>query len=144
MDYQKEARTKIKTYLDKVEKKRIRYERAKSNYKNTVLSAGDIKAYDYTKEKITGANISDPTERAVLKIEKARIRHDKTLTNYIDFKITVLNQIDQVNNPDYKSILYLRYIKRLKWETIATLSGRNKRNLYKLHICALDELVTVI
>ena len=49
--------------------------------------------------------------------------------------------ISQLDNADYRVILYKRYIESEAWQDIAMTMGYSERQIYRFHAAALNELV---
>lgn len=53
---------------------------------------------------------------------------------------TVITAIEQLENEDYKTVLVLRYLQGLDWETIAAKMCTHKRTAQRWHNEALEKL----
>ena len=58
----------------------------------------------------------------------------------VDLKAEIMACIKQVSNPEYQTLLELRYLCFKRWEEIATDTGYSLRRLYELHNSALEQI----
>lgn len=77
-----------------------------------------------------------PLEETLDRIKEIEIDCDKKLQELLIKKFMVENKIEQLEQP-FKSILYLRYIRGNKLETISNVLGYSYDHICKLHGKAL-------
>ena len=58
----------------------------------------------------------------------------------VDLKAEIMQRIKRVENPEYQTILELRYLCFKRWEEIAVDMGYSLRRVYELHDSALEEI----
>ena len=58
----------------------------------------------------------------------------------VDLKAEIITCIKQVDNPEYQTLLELRYLCFKNWEDISTEMGYSLRRLYELHNLALEQI----
>lgn len=58
----------------------------------------------------------------------------------VDLKREMVSVIKAVENPEYQTLLELRYLCFKTWEQIAVDMGYSTRNVYKLHDAAVEKL----
>ena len=58
----------------------------------------------------------------------------------VDLKRDIVAIIKAVENPEYQTLLELRYLCFKTWEQIAVDMGYSTRNVYKLHDAAIEKL----
>lgn len=58
----------------------------------------------------------------------------------VDLKRDIVAIIKSVENPEYQTLLELRYLCFKTWEQIAVDMGYSTRNVYKLHDAAIEKL----
>ncbi len=98
----------------------------------------DIKAIDYTKEKVqssrqNGANF----ETILIKIIDMENEINDEIDRFIDMKHCIINQIQTLDNTKYMQVLYKRYVEYKSFEQIAVEMGYTYDYIRKIHIKAL-------
>ena len=58
----------------------------------------------------------------------------------VDLKAEIMACIKQISNPEYQTLLELRYLCLKRWEEIAVDTGYSLRRLYELHNSALKQI----
>ena len=58
----------------------------------------------------------------------------------VDLKTEIMTCIKQVGNPEYQTLLALRYLCFKNWEDISTEMDYSLRRLYELHNLALEQI----
>ena len=58
----------------------------------------------------------------------------------VDLKTEIMTCIKAVGNPEYQTLLELRYLCFKNWEDISTEMGYSLRRLYELHNLALEQI----
>ena len=58
----------------------------------------------------------------------------------VDLKTEIMTCIKQVGNPEYQTLLELRYLCFKNWEDISTEMDYSLRRLYELHNLALEQI----
>ena len=59
----------------------------------------------------------------------------------VDLKAKIMTCIKQIGNPEYQTLLELRYLCFKRWEDVAAELGYDLRYVYKLHDQALESCV---
>lgn len=63
---------------------------------------------------------------------------NKDIDTLVDLKREIMDAIKKINNPEYQTLLELRYLCFKTWEQIAVEMGYDLRYLHKLHNRALE------
>ncbi len=58
----------------------------------------------------------------------------------VDLKAAIISKIKQVEDPEYRMLLELRYLCFKKWEQIAVEMGYDLRWIHRLHNKALEKI----
>ena len=58
----------------------------------------------------------------------------------VDLKTEIMKCIKQIGNPEYQTLLELRYLCFKNWEDISTEMDYSLRRLYELHNLALEQI----
>ena len=58
----------------------------------------------------------------------------------VDLKRDIMRTIKGIENPEYQTLLELRYLCFKRWEEIAVMMNYNIRHIYRLHDEALEKL----
>ena len=59
----------------------------------------------------------------------------------VDLKAKIMTCIKQIGNPEYQTLLELRYLCFKRWEDVAAELGYDLRYVYKLHDQALESCI---
>ena len=79
-------------------------------------------------------------EDVIVKIIELENEVNADIDTLVDIKRKIVEIIKAVKNPEYQTLLELRYFCFKKWEEIAVIMGYSLDNIYKLHRKALSEL----
>ena len=86
----------------------------------------------------SGTHRTDKMEDAVLSIIELENEINKDICHLVDIKKDIVHRIKAVKNPEYQTLLELRYLCFKTWEQIAVEMNYELRWLYRLHRRALD------
>lgn len=75
---------------------------------------------------------------AVAKIIDLQAEINRDIDSLVDLKREIVTLIKSVSNPEYQTILELRYLCYKTWEQIAVDMCYSIHHLYKMHNAALD------
>ena len=78
-------------------------------------------------------------ESIIIKMVDLGNEINSDIDELVDLKRNIVAIIRRLNNPEYQTLLELRYLCFKSWEQIAVNLGYEIRYLYKLHGRALDE-----
>jgi len=97
---------------------------------------------DMSSERVQTSNISDLSETVSNLID---LQNELTcdVDNLVNLKRMIINEIDQLDNCDYKALLHLRYLNFKSWEEIAVIMGYSYRNVHYIHERALIAFETL-
>ena len=67
----------------------------------------------------------------------------------LSYKLLVIDRetnslLERLENPNYYTILYLRYIRRLSWQDVAKASNYSIQSVYRLHSEGLEALSVIV
>ena len=62
----------------------------------------------------------------------------------VDLKREIVTVIKRVANPEYQTLLELRYLCFKSWEQIAVVMSYNSRHVFKLHDAALQKIESAL
>lgn len=86
----------------------------------------------------SGMRRTDKMEDAVLSIIELENEINRDICKLVDTKKDIVHRIKAVENPEYQTLLELRYLCFKTWEQIAVEMNYELRWLYRLHRRALD------
>ena len=72
-------------------------------------------------------------ERIIVKIIDLEHKINQDIDTLVDLKKDIMALIKTVKNPEYQTLLELRYLCFKKWEEIAVDMGYGIDNIYKMH-----------
>ena len=93
----------IKILQDKVEEQRLYIEELRQ-------SMSGVKAVTYDKESVQTSVSADPMLDTIIKIEKAQEVLIKLEMSWLSWKVSCIDKIHAMQDPDLKKILYLVYV----------------------------------
>lgn len=111
-------------------RRRIEGKRADMQYLKAVLNNGSVRSSD----------ISDSVERAIELMDGLIRQYASILYRREEAEIQTLALIEQVDEPDGRSILFLRYIEGKRFEDIADELHISVRNMWRLYSDAIEKL----
>ena len=83
---------------------------------------------------------SHKTEDIIVKIIDLKNEINSDIDRLIDLKKDIMVLINGVKNPEYQTLLELRYLCFKKWEQIALYMNYGVDNVYKIHKKALRSI----
>ena len=86
----------------------------------------------------SGTRRTDKMENAILSIIELENEINEDICKLVDTKRDIVHRINAVENPEYQTLLELRYLCFKTWEQIAVEMHYELRWLYRLHRRALD------
>lgn len=125
-----------KNYLEQVKLKAAavkNLEEERANLKDVLYSIGGSNF----NERVQSSKDPDRFGNTFGKISKLDEKLNRKIAEYIDFRNTVVEQINDLQNARHVRILYLRYIKFMSWDEIAATEDINMRYAQKLNGRAL-------
>lgn len=79
-------------------------------------------------------------EDVIVKIIDLENEINQDIDKLVDLKAEIMGVIKGVDNPEYQTLLELRYLCFKPWEQIAMEMGYSINNLFKMHRKALSEI----
>lgn len=83
-------------------------------------------------------------EATIVKIVDLENELNAEVDALVDLKREVVGVIKQISNPEYQTLLELRYLCFHSWERVAVEMGYDLRYVHKLHQKALEECSALI
>ena len=80
----------------------------------------------------------DKTGCGYVRLEQMEESLDELIDKYIDIKNKIIEQIEQINNEDYYTVLFLRYVRKFTFEKIANETDWCWRQVHRIHAKALQ------
>lgn len=80
------------------------------------------------------------TEDVIVKIVDLQEEVKADMEGLVDLKKQIMDSINQVEDPELRTLLELRYLSYLSWEQIAGEMYYGIDNIFKLHRKALDQI----
>ena len=79
-------------------------------------------------------------ESIIVKIVDLEHEINEDIDTLVDLKKDIMTLVKTVKNPEYQTLLELRYLCFKKWEQIAVDMGYTRRHLGRMHLNALNSL----
>lgn len=95
-------------------------------------------------ERVQSSLIGDKTGEYATKIADMTIEIMGVRSKAIEKMREISRIISLVENPDYKKLLHMRYVRCLKWEEIAVGINHNYRWTLRLHGKALKKIEEIL
>ena len=96
-----------------------------------------ISAIQFDKERVSGGNQNSKIEALVAKICGLEQMINAEIDRYVDLKAAVRKAINQLENPNERLLLRLRYVEFLPWSAIQIRMGLEERQVFMIHNRAL-------
>lgn len=128
----------IKEYLNKVrttDKEIDAKEEIKEQMRKRLVN---IKATQYREIDVMGGERKTSEDRILDYIEYSE-QINELIDKLIDMKMTVVEEIENIDDGLYRTILTERYINNKNWEVVASILGYDERHTLRLHNDALRE-----
>lgn len=84
-------------------------------------------------------NVSDPVSDVAVRIVQMENRINRKIDRLIKLKRKISDQIDGMENRNYRMILTCRYVLMQTWDDVADSIGYSVQNCYIIHGKALQE-----
>lgn len=126
-----------KTYLQQLYWLKRNITRLKEQISDLEKDIADIRASDYSKDRVSISVRTSAVEEAALKLESHREALVVKQKEYGLLRAKIENEIESLDNEVYKELLSLRYIQCKRWERVALLMGYSEAHVFELHREAL-------
>jgi len=91
-----------------------------------------------------GGGTHDKVGDSVIRIMELQEEINRSIDEYVDKKIEVMQTIDMVNDPDHVAVLRKRYLEYEPWAQIAEEMGYSHRNICYIHGRALQAVEAIL
>ena len=91
-------------------------------------------------EPVSGTRNVHRMEDVICRIADLEMEINQDIDALVDFKQEMMSVIKAVSNPEYQTLLELRYLCFKTWEQIAVAMGYNLRHVYRLHDEAVESI----
>ena len=99
-----------------------------------------IKAQQDPNENVGhSGNVSDPVSDVAVRIVQMEHRINRKIDRLINLKRKISDQIDGMENRNYRMVLTCRYVLMQTWDDVADSIGYSVQNCYIIHGKALQE-----
>lgn len=90
-------------------------------------------------ERVQTSRNNDKIGTLYARVDEMERQIDEKLLELIEFKLTVTEKINGLNDARYINLLYMRYVQFRSWDEIAADMEYSTRHILKLHKEALAE-----
>lgn len=128
----------VKEYLNKVrtiDKEIDAKEEIKEQMRKRLVN---VKATQYREIDVMGGERKTSEDRILDYIEYSE-QINELIDKLIDMKMTVVEEIENIDDGLYRTLLTERYINNKNWEVVANILGYDERHTLRLHNDALRE-----
>ena len=77
----------------------------------------------------------------IAKIMDMQVEVNSDIDALVDLKRDIMRTIKGIENPEYQTLLELRYLCFKRWEEISVMMNYNLRHIYRLHDEALEKVI---
>ena len=106
---------------------------------NKLIEITQYKELSYSISAVVNEErVMSSTGCGYVRLEQMEESLDKLIDKYIDVKNKIIEQIEQINNEDYYTVLFLRYVRKFTFEKIANETGWCWRQVHRIHAKALQ------
>ena len=77
----------------------------------------------------------------IAKIMDMQVEINRDIDALVDLKRDIMRRIKEIENPEYQTLLELRYLCFKRWEEISVMMNYNLRHIYRLHDEALEKVI---
>ena len=131
---------KAKEYLGQVRRLDLEIDsmiRYKETLRNKLYSVSSV---PFDAPAIMHSSSGDaPFEALIAKVAREERKIVKRIDRLVSIRSRIIEQINQIDNADYRLILELRYLHYYRWDQISDKIGYVERHVYRLHGQALAE-----
>ena len=111
--------------------------------RRNLRSSVELKTTSYNSDKVQEGGAGHFDDKYVKFIEASEIINQK-IDDLFDLKLRISNEIDELEKPEHRIILRLRYINLQTFEQIAVRLEYDMRHIHRLHGTALLEFDKII
>lgn len=130
----------VKEYLQQLYKLNVTIEQRKQEKADLRESIYSIRSNNYSEERVRASVPADSThERVMVRIIELENKIDRLITEQVELKDRIIEQIHDLDNVDQIKVLYKRYVLFEKVEQIAEDMNFSYRSIYRLHDRGLEE-----
>ena len=108
------------------------------SYYNKIIDNKLIEITQYNEERVMSSSDPDKIGCGYVRLKQMEESLDKLIDKYIDVKNKIIEQIEQINNEDYYTVLFLRYVRKFTFEKIANETDWCWRQVHRIHAKALQ------
>lgn len=97
-----------------------------------------------SEDRVSCTRDKNPMESSIIRVLSAEEEINAMIDSFVDLKTEISNNIQKVDNFDYKLLLELRYLCFNTWEDISLKMHYKTSYIYKMHNRALNALEKII
>ena len=128
-----------KEYLEQVRRNETIVRNLRLDLQNAEEMATSIKAISYDHERVQKSRNVNVVAEMVERIEEKKETLSKKLFDALEYRLTVTNEINQLQDERFSEVLYRRYIQFQDWALLGSEMGYNTRYVQQLNGGALVE-----
>lgn len=129
-----------KEYLQQLQRLDIMINHKAKELDTLRLQTQSIRSIDYSKERVQTSFSGDASfVKLMERITDLQAEINEEVDKYVDEKHKIINQIHSLQNVNYISILFKRYVEFKKFESIAIEMDFTYDHIRHLHGCALQD-----
>lgn len=92
-------------------------------------------------EKVQTSKQGDKAYEIVDKIVDLENEINNDIDRLVNLKIDIMRCIDDIEEPEYRLVLTLRYVNLYQWDSIADFMHYSLKHIYRIHKRALSRLI---
>lgn len=129
----------VKEYLQQIRRNEEQIRRLEETIATIRSEMSGLRSPRYDSDRVQTSGNDDRLLFLIARCEAVEAKLQEERAERITTNGTIIQQIGQLPNPNHSEVLYLRYVKHLKWDDIASSMHYNRRWVERLHGAALQE-----
>ena len=133
-----------KEYLRQIRRTEICIEQKKKEYNMLRNEQSYIQAIDYSREKVQTSPNGDGFVAVINRFEAIEREIVKEIHRFSELRKKIIQQIQQIDRPEYADILFRRYVEYRSFEEISSNIGYSYYRTCRMHGEALKEFEKIM
>lgn len=98
-----------------------------------------LKSPSYDSDRVQSSNSEDKMLSLIIRYSETEARLTDEINRLLTVREKIIHQIESLDNDKHREVLYLLYVKHMRWDDIANAMHYSRRRVEQLHGTALLE-----
>ena len=98
-----------------------------------------LKSPSYDSDRVQSSNSEDKMLSLIIRYSETETRLTDEINRLLTVREKIIHQIESLENDKHREVLYLLYVKHMRWDDIANAMHYSRRRVEQLHGTALLE-----